>query len=77
MIQRFDLCIDHTAVKLLLMHEMDGQNKIIQVHAFGEHLGQIVGHEESITPEYLVKAPQLRFVTILKERKIVRAVNQD
>ena len=77
MIQRFDLCIDHTAAKLLLMHEMDGQNKIIQVHAFGEHLGQIVGHEESITPEDLVKAPQLRSVTILKERKIIRAVNQD
>ena len=77
MIQRFDLCIDHTAAKLLLMHEMDGQNKIVQVHAFGEHLGQIVGHEESITPEDLVKAPQLRSVTILKERKIVRAVNQD
>ena len=77
MIQRFDLCIDQTAAKLLLMHEMDGQNKIIRVHAFGEHLGQIVGHEESITPEDLVKAPQLRSVTILKERKIVRAVNQD
>ena len=58
------------------MHEMDGQNKIIQVHTFGEHLGQIVGDKESSTPEALVKAPQLRFVTIL-DRKIVRAVSQD
>lgn len=77
MLQRFDLCINHTTAKLLLMHETDGQNKIIQVHAFGEHLGQIVGDEESVTPEALVKAPQLRSVTILKDRKIVRAVNQD
>ena len=77
MLQRFDLCIDHTMAKLLLTHEMDGQNKIIQAHTFGEHLGQIVGDKESITPEALMNAPQLRFVTILKDRKIVRTVNQD
>ena len=29
MLQRFDLCIDHTIAKLLLMYETDGQNKII------------------------------------------------
>ena len=77
MLQRFDLCIDHTTAKLLRMHETDGQNKIIKVHAFGEHLGQIVGDEESVTPEALLKAPQFRSITILKDRKIVRAVNQD
>ena len=77
MLQRFDLCIDHTTAKLLLMYEMDGQNKIIQVHAFGEHLGQIVEDEESVTPEMLVRAPKLRSMTILKDRKIVRAVNKD
>ena len=55
----------------------DGQNKSIQVHAFSEHLGQIIGDEGSITPEDLVKVPQLRSVTILKDRKILRAANQD
>ena len=77
MLQRFDLCIDHTTAKLLLMYETDGQNKIIQVHAFGEHLGQIVEDEESVTPEMLVRAPKLRSMTILKDRKMVRAVNKD
>ena len=77
MLQRFDLCIDHTIAKLLLMYETDGQNKIIQVHAFGEHLGQIVGDEESVTPEALVRASQLQSMTILKDRKIVSAMNQD
>ena len=27
MLQRFNLCIDHTMEKLLFMHEMDGQKK--------------------------------------------------
>ena len=69
MLQRFDLCIDHTTEKQLLMHEMDRQNKMIQVRAFREHLVHIVGDEESVTPEGLLKAPQLRSVTILKDRK--------
>ena len=51
MLQRFDLCLDHTTAKLLLMYETDGQSKIVQVHPFGEHLGQ------SVTPEVLVRAP--------------------
>ena len=51
MLQRFDVCIEHTTAKLLVMHEMDGQKKMIQVHAFGEHLGQIVGGEDAVTPE--------------------------
>jgi hypothetical protein len=57
------------------MHETEGHNKVLQVHTFGEHLGQIVGEEESVTPEALLKVPRLTSVTILKERKIVRSVN--
>ena len=43
------------------------------MHAFGDHLGHIIGDEESITPEDLVKVHvlQLRSVTILKDRKIL------
>ena len=51
--------------------------KNFQVHSFGEHLGQIVGDEESVTPEGLVRAPQLGSVTILKDKMIFRAGNQD
>ena len=76
MLQRFDLCVDHTMAKLLVMHETEKHNKVLQVHTFGEHLGQIVGEEESVTPEALLKAPKLTSVTVLKERKIIRSVQQ-
>ena len=56
------------------MHETERHNKVLQVHTFGEHLGQIVGEE--VTPEALLKAPKLTSVTVLKERKIVRSVQQ-
>ena len=76
MLQIFDLCTDHTTAKLMLMHQADGQNKVIQVHAFGEHLEEIVGEEQSVTPELLLKAPQLSSVIILKDKKIIRQVNR-
>ena len=69
MLQRFDLCTDHTTAKLMLVHQADGQNKVIQVHAFGEHLEEIVGEEQSITPELLLKAPQLSSVITLRTKR--------
>ena len=76
MLQRFDLCANHTTAKLMLMHQVERQNKVIQVHAFGEHLEQIVGDRESVTPEQLLKAPQMSSVTIAKTKKISRKVNR-
>ena len=64
------MCVEYKAAKLLMK---DRQNKVIQVHAFGEHLQQIVG-SESVTAEALLKTPQLQCVTILK--KIIQAINQ-
>ena len=40
------LCVNHTTAKLMLMHQVEGQNKVIQVHAFGKYLEQIVGDGE-------------------------------
>ena len=76
MLQRFDLRANHTTAKLMLMHQVERQNKVIQVHAFGEHLEQIVGDRESVTPEQLLKAPQMSSVTIAKSKKIIRKVNR-
>ena len=75
MMQRYDLCAQHTTAKLLLMYESEGQKKIIQLHAYGEQLHQIAGKEDYLTPEILLKVPQISSVTFVKDKKILRAVN--
>ena len=78
MLQRFDMCTVHTVGKLLLMYksdDQDGQNKVIQVHVSGDHLRQIAPESsEHLTPEALLKAGELKSVTISKDKKTIQAI---
>lgn len=78
MLQRFDMCAVHTVGKLLLMYksdDQDGQNKVIQVHANGNHLRQIAPESsDHLTPEALLKAGELKSVTISKDKKTIQAI---
>ena len=47
----------------MLMHESDGQFRHIQVTAYGEHLQQIVGENNKLTPDLLLKSARMESVT--------------
>ena len=75
MLQRYDICGENTAAKLLLMYESDGQKKIVQSHAYGELVRQMVGVDE-VTPEVLLKATQFDSMTLVRDKKVIKEVKR-
>ena len=69
MMQRYDLCAEVT------MYKSDGQHKHIQVTAHGEQLQQIVGKNNNLTADLLLKSPPMKSITIFKNRKILHKVH--
>ena len=76
MMQRYDLCTKNTTGKLMLMYESEGQCKYTQVTAHGEQLQQIVGENNDLTPDLLLKSPRMESVTIFKNRKVLQKVHR-
>ena len=50
MLQRFDLCLDHTTAKLLLMYETDGEQN--RLDGTGDKTGMVVGAMKCIGVAY-------------------------
>ena len=75
MMQRYDLCTEITTARLMLMYESDGQRKHIQVTAHGEQLQEIVGENDNLTADLLLKSPRIKSITIFKNRKILHKVH--
>ena len=55
------------------MYESDGQYRHTQVTAQGEQLQQIVGENNHLTPDLLLKSPRMESVTIRKLLKNVQS----
>ena len=42
---------------------------------YGEQLHQIAGQDDNLTPEILLKAPHIKSIVFINNKKILRAVN--
>ena len=72
--QRYDLCVDQTTAKLMLMYEDEGQNEIVQSHAYGEVVHKIAAGVEDpdVSAELLLRVAKLELVTLIKGKNIIR-----
>ena len=73
MMQRFDLCPQHTTAKLILLYDEDGQQRTVFAFAYGETVHQIAGgHDVSV--EGLTESGAFKSMTLLKDRDIIKEV---
>ena len=75
MLQRFDLCTQHTTAKLMLLYDKDGVQKTVFAFAYGETVQQIsVG--DNVSVEGLIEAGTFKSMTLLKDKDIIKEVNK-
>ena len=82
MMQRYDVCQEHTAAKVLITYNSDAgpelQSRMMQVLILSEQmLRKWIGSEAGaeVTQEIILKAPVVPAITITMEKKIVTAVH--
>ena len=77
MMQRYDVCQEHTAAKVLIMYNSDAgpelQSRMMQVLILSEQmLRKWIGREAGaeVTQEIILKAPVVPAITITKKKKL-------
>ena len=71
----YDLCVDQTTAKLMLMYEDEGQNKIVQSHAYSEVVHKIAAGVEDVSVETLLRVAKLELVTLIKGKNIINTLH--
>ena len=61
--------MEHITAKLLLMYDDEGQQKIVQSHAYGEVVRHIAGVED-VSAEVLLRATKLDTMTLIRDKKL-------
>ena len=46
MMQRYDLCSQHTTAKFMLLYDKDGEQRTVFAFAYGETVHQIAGGDD-------------------------------
>ena len=75
MLQRYELCTEHTSAKLMLMYDDDGERRSLQTYAYGDVMHQIAGCGD-LSPEGLLKRGNFTLMTLIKEKYIMKDVNE-
>ena len=75
MLQRYDLCKEHTAAKLMMMYDDKGERKSVQAYAYGEVVHRIAGCGD-LSAEGLLKRGHFASMTLMKEKYISKDVNE-
>ena len=73
MLQRYDLCTEHTSAKLMLMYDDEGERKSVQAYAYGEVVRQIAGCGD-LSAEGLLKRGDFASMTLMREKYIIKDV---
>ena len=66
MMQRYNLCGEHTTAKFLLMYDDEGKQNIVQSHAYGEVVYHIAGVDD-VSAEVLLRANKLDSMTLIRD----------
>ena len=75
MMQRFDLCPQHTTAKLMLRYDDDGEQRTVFAFAYGETVDQIAGGDD-LSVEGLTESGTFKSMTLLKDKDIIKEVNK-
>ena len=75
MMQRYDLCPEHTTAKLMLLYRKDGVQKTVFAFAYGDTLHKIAGTDD-ISVEVLATAGSFKPMTLLKDKDIIKEINK-
>ena len=75
MMQRFDLCPQHTTAKLMLLYEEDGQQRTVFAFAYGETIHQIASGD-AVSIEGLTESGAFKSMSLLKDKDIIKEVNK-
>ncbi len=75
MMQRFDLCSQHSMAKLMLLYDEDGQRRTVFAFAYGETIHQIAGGDD-VSVEGLIESGAFKSMTLLKDKDIIKEVNK-
>ena len=70
MMQRFDICTQHTTVKLMLLYDDDGEKRTVFAFAYGETVCQIGGSND-VSVEELMESGNFKSMT-LKDKDIIK-----
>ena len=74
MMQRLDLCPQHTTAKLMLQYEDEGVHKSVFVFAYGETVEEIAGSDVSV--EVLAESGTFESITLVKYKDIIKDVKR-
>ena len=75
MMQRFDLCPQHTTAKLMLLYDENGEHRTVFAFAYGEIVHQIAGGD-NVSVEGLTESGTFKSMTLLKDKDIIKEVNK-
>ena len=73
MMQRLDLCPQHTRAKLMLQYDEDGVRRMVFAFAYGEIVHQIAGGND-VSVERLTESGTFKSMTLLKDKDIIKEV---
>jgi len=74
MMQRFDLCKQHTTAKLMLMYDGDGVQRMVSAFAYGDTIHQIADGDVSV--EGLTDSGTFKSMTLVKDKDIIKDVKK-
>ena len=77
MMQKYDICPDHTSARLLIMYENGRQErKMMQVSVLSEQMLQKwIGKEIPITQEALISSRPVSAISVNEKRKVVTDIH--
>ena len=75
MMQRLDLCVQHTTAKLMVLYEDEGVQKTAFAFAYGETVQQIAG-DGDVSVEVLTESGNFSSMTLLKDKDIIKEVKK-
>ena len=77
MMQRYDLCTEHTSAKLMLMFDNDDDGKsTLRAYAYGEIVQRMCG-SGVLSAEGLLRTGNFKSITLIKDKYIIKDVKSD